>query len=57
MSDDERLAAIDRIYDDMQEKLMFLHDFNGSTALLSVSRAKEQQELKDLREIQGVQNK
>lgn len=57
MSDDERLAAIDRIYNDMQEKLLFLHDFNRSTALLSVSRAKEQRELKDLREIQGIQAK
>jgi DNA repair ATPase RecN len=41
MSDDERLAAIDKIYFDMQEKLLFLRNFNSSSNILAVQRAKE----------------
>ncbi|UYQ95991.1 TerB family tellurite resistance protein [Chitinophaga horti] len=48
MSDDERLAAIDRIYAEMEDKLLFLRDFNGRTALMGLQRAKEKEELKGL---------
>lgn len=41
MSDDERLAAIDKIYEDMQQKVLFLNDFNGSTSVLALQRSKE----------------
>lgn len=41
MSDDERLAAIDKIYEDMQQKVLFLRDFNGSAAVLALQRFKE----------------
>ncbi len=45
MSDDERLAAIDKIYLDMQDKLQFLRSFNSSTSVLALQRAKEKQDL------------
>lgn len=41
MSDDERLASIDKIYADMQDKLMFLRNFNNNAAVLALQRAKE----------------
>jgi hypothetical protein len=45
MSDDERLAAIDKIYLDMQDKLQFLRSFNSSTSVLALQRAKEKQDV------------
>ncbi len=41
MSDQERLAAIDRIFAATSDKLVFLRDFNERTGLLAVQRAKE----------------
>ena len=37
MSDDERLAAIDKIYADMQDKLLFLRNFNNNTSVLDTT--------------------
>lgn len=51
MSDDERLAAIDRVYADMEDKLAFLHSFNGKTSVLAVQRVKESS---DARIMQGL---
>jgi hypothetical protein len=41
MSDDERLAAIDRIYAEMQDKVLFLQNFNAQCDILALQRAKE----------------
>jgi hypothetical protein len=41
MSDDERLASIDRVYFDVEDKLLFLRSFNNSTQLLIIQRVKE----------------
>lgn len=41
MNDEERLAAIDKIYADMLDKLVFLRSFNASTSVLGLQRAKE----------------
>ncbi len=41
MSDDERLEAIDKIYEDMQQKVLFLREFNCSAAVLALQRLKE----------------
>ncbi|HEU5163888.1 MAG TPA: TerB family tellurite resistance protein, partial [Chitinophagaceae bacterium] len=41
MSDDERLQAIDKIYDRTLEQFSFLQDLNNSTAILSVQREKD----------------
>lgn len=53
MNDAERLKAIDRVYNDMKEKLVFLGDFNERTTLLGAQRNKSLQEyelFKKLRE-------
>lgn len=54
MTDDERIAAIDRIYADVEEQYMFLNEFNNSTALLSAQRDNEQREIDLMRKIHGI---
>jgi DNA repair ATPase RecN len=49
MSDDERLASIDKIYTDMQDKLMFLRNFNNNTSVLALQRAKERNDVNSIR--------
>lgn len=56
MSDDERLAAIDRIYNDMQDKLMFLRHFNNNTTILAVQRAREKNDAVTMKQIYGITN-
>ncbi|MFH6999432.1 TerB family tellurite resistance protein [Flavobacterium sp. FlaQc-57] len=45
MSDDERLEAIDKIYQDMEEKLLFLRSFNSSSNVLALQRAREENDI------------
>lgn len=54
MSDDERLAAIDRIYADMQEKVLFLRTYNNEATLLSLQRAKEAKDINAIRLLSGA---
>jgi len=49
MSDEKRLQAIDKIFDDMQDKLVFLRSFNSSTSLLMGQRLKESKEVEGMR--------
>ncbi|MCK9639209.1 MAG: TerB family tellurite resistance protein [Prolixibacteraceae bacterium] len=56
MSDDERLGAIDRIFADMQDKLMFLRHFNNNTTVLALQRAKERNDANTMRLIYGINN-
>lgn len=56
MSDDERLKAIDIIYTDMQDKLLFLRHFNNNTTILAVQRAKEKNDVNAMRLIYGINN-
>jgi len=49
MSDAERLQAIDGIYSDTQNKLVFLRDFNNKVAILALQRQKEQNEFNNLK--------
>ena len=56
MSDDERLKAIDRIYHEMQDKLLFLRNFNRNTTILAVQRARETNDVMVLRSIYGINN-
>jgi len=56
MSDDERLQAIDRIYDDMEDKLVFLRHFNNSSSVLAAQRAKEQNDVRAMRRAYGIKN-
>ncbi|MGB4401149.1 MAG: TerB family tellurite resistance protein [Daejeonella sp.] len=46
MSDDERLAAIDRIFADTEEKLQFLRHFNKNTSILAIQRDKEKRDVR-----------
>jgi len=54
MTDDERLKAIDKIYDDVVGQYTFLNEFNNSTALLSLQRDNEQREIDLMRKIHGI---
>ena len=54
MSDAERLHAIDRLYYDMQNKVMFLRVFNSSTRVLGMNRAKEQNDVKTLQRLYKI---
>lgn len=56
MSDDERLKAIDRIFEDMENKLVFLRHFNNHTSVLSLQRAKEKSDVKVIQGIYDVNN-
>jgi len=54
MSDEERLAAIDRIYMAMLDKMLFVRDFNSETAVLAVQRAKEARDVEAIRFLTGT---
>lgn len=54
MSDDERFLAIDNIYFDMQDKLLFLRHFNNNTTILAVQRARERNDVTTIKEIYGL---
>ena len=54
MSDDERLKAIDEVYEKMSDKLFFLRDFNNKAAVLSLQRMKEQNDVNATRSLHGV---
>jgi len=56
MSDDERLATIDRIYADMQDKLLFLRAYNNEATLLGVQRAREANDVKAIRLLTNTNN-
>jgi len=45
MSDDERLKAVDDIYEQMQDKLLFLRNFNTTSNVLALQRSKERNDV------------
>ncbi len=49
MSDDERLAAIDRIFVSVESQYSFVREFSNITKLLSVQRESEQQQIDRMR--------
>jgi len=53
MNDAERLSSIDKIYQDMQDKVDFLRDFNGRASTLSSQRQQQSQELSNLQSLYG----
>lgn len=55
MSDDERLKAIDRIFADLNDKLVFLRSFNDDNGLLLLRRMNEQKNVKVLERMLDVQ--
>lgn len=54
MSDDERMLAIDRIFFDMEDKLIFLRAFNNNTQLLAIQRARSRNDVETMRKLYGV---
>src|SRR5215831_9734605 len=54
MSDDERLKAIDNVFEQSSDQLTFLRSFNNSTALLAVQRNKEQEDVDVSRKLHSV---
>jgi hypothetical protein len=54
MSDDERLKAIDDIFLNMQQKLVFLRHFNSSTTVLTLERSREQNDVDVERGLYGI---
>ncbi|UBM58718.1 TerB family tellurite resistance protein [Marinilongibacter aquaticus] len=54
MSDDQRLKAIDRVFGQMEDKLMFLRHFNGQASLLALQRARERKERLNVQKIYGL---
>ncbi|MFB3388026.1 TerB family tellurite resistance protein [Flavobacterium sp. LAR06] len=54
MSDDERLQAIDDIYLQMQDKLVFLRNFNATSNVLALQRAKEAGDVYASKELQEL---
>jgi hypothetical protein len=51
MSDGERLAQIDHIYGDTQNKLLFLRHFDASVKVLELQRVKELNEVEGLKKL------
>lgn len=54
MSDDERMLAIDRIFFDIEDKLIFLRTFNNNTQLLAMQRARSRNDVHTLQQLYGV---
>lgn len=54
MSDDERIAAIDRIYTEISDKLVFLRNFNNEGNVLAVQRGREMVDTKLSQKLNGL---
>lgn len=54
MSDNERLQAIDKIYEEVMEQYTFLNEFNNGTAILSLQREKEKMDIDLMRKVHGL---
>lgn len=53
MSDEERLAAIDRIYASVEEQFTFLKNFNSNTALLALQRKHQKADIELSKKVFG----
>lgn len=54
MSDAERMQAIDRIFFDMEDKVIFLRSFNNNTQLLAIQRARSRNDVRTMRQLYGI---
>ncbi len=54
MSDDERLQAIDKLYEEILDQYSFLNAFNNSAAILAVQREKDQMDIDLMRKVHGL---
>ena len=53
MSDDERINTIDRIYNDIADKLVFLRTFNKENNVLAIQRGREMVDTKVSKKLNG----
>ena len=56
MKDDERIARIDKLYLDMQDKYTFSESFSNDAKSLVASRIKEKTDVQTSRVLQGIKN-
>lgn len=54
MSDDDRIIAIDRVYNEVADKLVFLRSFNNETNVLAVQRGREMVDTKVSKKLNGL---
>ncbi|MDO3627550.1 TerB family tellurite resistance protein [Mucilaginibacter sp. BT774] len=54
MSDDDRLRAVDRIYNSSSDQLQFLRYFNRQAVMLSLQRSKDLNDTKTLKRLYGI---
>ena len=54
MSDDERINAIDRIFNEMGDKLVFLKTFNRENNVLAIQRGREMIDTKISKQLNGL---
>ena len=54
MSDDERINAIDRLFEDMADKLVFLRTFNKENNVLAIQRGREMVDTKVSKKLNGL---
>jgi hypothetical protein len=54
MSDDDRLRAIDRIYNSSTDQLNFLRYFNRKAVMLSLQRSKDLNDTRSLKKLYGL---
>src|ERR1035437_902590 len=54
MSDDERINAIDRIYNDIVDKVVFLRIFNKENNVLAIQRGREMVDTKVSKKLNGL---
>lgn len=55
MSDDERLRAIEGIYQETKNQLLFLRNFNNSTTMLAIDRAIEDNDAETANKLYGLE--
>lgn len=56
MKDNERMKRIDALYGNMRDNYTFCQSFSNQVRLLSLSRAKESNDIKTGRAVQGINN-
>ncbi len=54
MNDDERLKEIDRIFAEMEDKVLFLRNFNNNTSVLALQRARERADVQSVGKLHGI---
>jgi len=54
MSDDERLRVVDRVFAELEDKLVFLRSFNRETSVLNMQREKEKMEVSSAKRLYNL---